>query len=282
MERALHVRLCFASDFPQGPSRQKKYQIHLKSTSGPIDVLLVNKDAWSSPPVVLPVPPPEDLIQCQAVAPSKPQIPPLAHFQEASVPSSTQPSTPTPSSTQDHSPPEQKDTSTGERDVAESRNGVVAVQQGNVHLGTRRCQLLAKGTPVCLLHQTSAFILVGLGCADGNPVCVCGSFQNAASQWWSPRAAVTSTPSAMCLHPAARQPGWTHSCCSPLPLWTAALSYPAPLPPLSQSNLILQEVSMHLVCLPLLVPLGARGWLLAPGNRAELCSASAVSQIHQE
>uniref|UniRef100_A0A8C9F439 E2F transcription factor 4 n=1 Tax=Pavo cristatus TaxID=9049 RepID=A0A8C9F439_PAVCR len=81
----------------QGPSRQKKYQIHLKSTSGPIDVLLVNKDAWSSPPVVLPVPPPEDLIQCQAVAPSKPQIPPLAHFQEASVPSSTQPSTPTPS-----------------------------------------------------------------------------------------------------------------------------------------------------------------------------------------
>ncbi|XP_072202805.1 transcription factor E2F4 [Excalfactoria chinensis] len=97
---------------PEGPSRQKKYQIHLKSTSGPIDVLLVNKDAWSSPPVVLPVPPPEDLIQCQAVTPSKPQIPPLAHFQEASVPSSTQPSTPTPSSTQDHSPPEQKPTST--------------------------------------------------------------------------------------------------------------------------------------------------------------------------
>ncbi|XP_074738200.1 transcription factor E2F4 isoform X1 [Strix uralensis] len=93
---------------PEGLNGQKKYQIHLKSTSGPIDVLLVNKDAWSSPPVVLPVPPPEDLIQCQAVAPSKPQIPPLAHFQEASVPSSTQPSTPTPTSTQDHSPPTQK------------------------------------------------------------------------------------------------------------------------------------------------------------------------------
>uniref|UniRef100_A0A8B9ZEF1 E2F transcription factor CC-MB domain-containing protein n=1 Tax=Buteo japonicus TaxID=224669 RepID=A0A8B9ZEF1_9AVES len=90
---------------PEGLNGQKKYQIHLKSTSGPIDVLLVNKDAWSSPPVVLPVPPPEDLIQCQAVAPSKPQIPPLTHFQEASVPSSTQPSTPTPTSTQDHSPP---------------------------------------------------------------------------------------------------------------------------------------------------------------------------------
>ncbi|NXW63235.1 E2F4 factor, partial [Eurystomus gularis] len=97
---------------PEGLNGQKKYQIHLKSTSGPIDVLLVNKDAWSSPPVVLPVPPPDDLIQCQAVAPSKPQIPPLAHFQEASVPSSTQPSTPTPSSTQDHSPPAQKATST--------------------------------------------------------------------------------------------------------------------------------------------------------------------------
>ncbi|PKU31153.1 transcription factor hypothetical protein [Limosa lapponica baueri] len=97
---------------PEGLNGQKKYQIHLKSTSGPIDVLLVNKDAWSSPPVVLPVPPPEDLIQCQAVAPSKPQIPPLAHFQEASVPSSTQPSTPTPTSTQDHGPPVQKNTST--------------------------------------------------------------------------------------------------------------------------------------------------------------------------
>ncbi|KAM6324837.1 transcription factor E2F4 [Podargus strigoides] len=97
---------------PEGLNGQKKYQIHLKSTSGPIDVLLVNKDAWSSPPVVLPVPPPEDLIQCQAVAPLKPQIPLLAHFQEASVPSSTQPSTPTPTSTQDQSPPTQKATST--------------------------------------------------------------------------------------------------------------------------------------------------------------------------
>ncbi|NXS05916.1 E2F4 factor, partial [Oxylabes madagascariensis] len=97
---------------PEGLNGQKKYQIHLKSTSGPIDVLLVNKDTWSSPPVVLPVPPPEDLIQCQAAAPSKPQIPPLTHFQEASVPSSTQPSTPTPTSTQDHGPPTQKNAGT--------------------------------------------------------------------------------------------------------------------------------------------------------------------------
>uniref|UniRef100_A0A8C5TX18 E2F transcription factor 4 n=1 Tax=Malurus cyaneus samueli TaxID=2593467 RepID=A0A8C5TX18_9PASS len=97
---------------PEGLNGQKKYQIHLKSTSGPIDVLLVNKDTWSSPPVVLPVPPPEDLIQCQAAAPSKPQIPPLAQFQEASVPGSTQPSTPTPTSTQDHGPPTQKNSGT--------------------------------------------------------------------------------------------------------------------------------------------------------------------------
>lgn len=133
LKGAFNVWLCFAFDFSQGLNGQKKYQIHLKSTSGPIDVLLVNKDAWSSPPVVLPVPPPEDLIQCQAVAPSKPQIPPLAHFQEASVPSSTQPSTPTPSSTQDHSPPAQKAPSTGERKVPGGRNGIVA-DKGEQHV----------------------------------------------------------------------------------------------------------------------------------------------------
>uniref|UniRef100_A0A8C3SMF3 E2F transcription factor 4 n=1 Tax=Chelydra serpentina TaxID=8475 RepID=A0A8C3SMF3_CHESE len=102
---------------PEGLNGQKKYQIHLKSTSGPIDVLLVNKDALSSPPVVLPVPPPEDLIQCQPAVPAKPQRSPVAHFQEASVPSSTHPSTPTPTSTQDHSPAAQKTTSPGEQGV---------------------------------------------------------------------------------------------------------------------------------------------------------------------
>ncbi|XP_062317367.1 transcription factor E2F4 [Osmerus eperlanus] len=42
---------------------QKKYQIRLKSSAGPIEVLLVNKDPSSLSPVVLPVPPPEDMIQ---------------------------------------------------------------------------------------------------------------------------------------------------------------------------------------------------------------------------
>ncbi|XP_048013639.1 LOW QUALITY PROTEIN: transcription factor E2F4 [Megalobrama amblycephala] len=60
---------------------QKKYQIHLKSSAGPIEVLLVNKDPASSSPVVLPVPPPDDMLQSlstpasttsAAVAPTKP------------------------------------------------------------------------------------------------------------------------------------------------------------------------------------------------------------------
>ena len=42
----------------QGPGFKKNYQIHLKSQSGPINVLLVNKDAESDKPVVVQVPPP--------------------------------------------------------------------------------------------------------------------------------------------------------------------------------------------------------------------------------
>ncbi|XP_062328127.1 transcription factor E2F4-like isoform X1 [Osmerus eperlanus] len=40
-----------------------KYQIHLKSTAGPIDVLLINKDPVNPAPTVVPVPPPEDMLQ---------------------------------------------------------------------------------------------------------------------------------------------------------------------------------------------------------------------------
>lgn len=40
-----------------------KYQIHLKSSSGPIDVVLLNKRSVSSVPVVLPVPPPEEMLR---------------------------------------------------------------------------------------------------------------------------------------------------------------------------------------------------------------------------
>ncbi|KAM9366971.1 transcription factor E2F4-like [Symphorus nematophorus] len=40
-----------------------EYQIHMKSINGPIDVVLLNKRSVSSIPVVLPVPPPEDILR---------------------------------------------------------------------------------------------------------------------------------------------------------------------------------------------------------------------------
>ncbi|XP_076767325.1 transcription factor E2F5 isoform X2 [Arvicanthis niloticus] len=46
-----------------GQNGQKKYHINLKSHSGPIHVLLINKESSSSKPVVFPVPPPDDLTQ---------------------------------------------------------------------------------------------------------------------------------------------------------------------------------------------------------------------------
>ncbi|XP_073515994.1 transcription factor E2F4 isoform X2 [Phyllobates terribilis] len=53
---------CLEVPVPEGVNGQKKFQIHLRSSSGPIEVLLVNKDSSSSPAVVVPVPPPEDLV----------------------------------------------------------------------------------------------------------------------------------------------------------------------------------------------------------------------------
>ncbi|TWW68114.1 Transcription factor E2F4, partial [Takifugu flavidus] len=40
-----------------------KYQIYLKSINGPIDVLLLSKRSVSAPPLVLPVPPPQDILR---------------------------------------------------------------------------------------------------------------------------------------------------------------------------------------------------------------------------
>lgn len=51
-----------------GPGYKKNYQINLKSTSGPINVLLVNKDTDSSSPVVVQVPPPNESLASQAIA----------------------------------------------------------------------------------------------------------------------------------------------------------------------------------------------------------------------
>nr|XP_046241757.1 transcription factor E2F4-like [Scatophagus argus]XP_046241766.1 transcription factor E2F4-like [Scatophagus argus] len=49
-----------------------KYQIHLKSINGPIDVVLLNKHSVSSDPFVLPVPPPEDILRRAKSAMSAP------------------------------------------------------------------------------------------------------------------------------------------------------------------------------------------------------------------
>ncbi|XP_054451107.1 transcription factor E2F5 [Pteronotus mesoamericanus] len=57
-----------------GQNGQKKYQINLKSHSGPIHVLLINKESSSSHPVVFPVPPPDDLTQPSS-QPSTPRTP---------------------------------------------------------------------------------------------------------------------------------------------------------------------------------------------------------------
>lgn len=45
-----------------------RYQIHLKSVRGPIDVVLLNKCSVSSAPVVLPVPPAEEILQSASLA----------------------------------------------------------------------------------------------------------------------------------------------------------------------------------------------------------------------
>ncbi|KAI4546733.1 hypothetical protein MG293_003288 [Ovis ammon polii] len=109
-----HHKVCFAGDtllairapagtslevpIPEGLNGQKKYQIHLKSLSGPIEVLLVNKEAWSSPPGAVPVPPPEDLLQSPPAVSTPPLLPKpaLAQPQDASHPSSPQATTPNP------------------------------------------------------------------------------------------------------------------------------------------------------------------------------------------
>ena len=52
----------------QGPGYKKNYQINLKSSAGPINVLLVNKDTDSSSPVVVQVPPPNENLANQAIA----------------------------------------------------------------------------------------------------------------------------------------------------------------------------------------------------------------------
>ncbi|WAR12180.1 E2F4-like protein [Mya arenaria] len=51
-----------------GPGFKKTYQINLKSNSGPINVLLVNKDSENQSPVVVQVPPADEDLAAQAIA----------------------------------------------------------------------------------------------------------------------------------------------------------------------------------------------------------------------
>ncbi|XP_077023237.1 transcription factor E2F5 isoform X2 [Tamandua tetradactyla] len=72
-----------------GQNGQKKYQINLKSHSGPIHVLLINKESSSSKPVVFPVPPPDDLTpSSQPSTPVTPQKPTLANHNLPEQPAS--------------------------------------------------------------------------------------------------------------------------------------------------------------------------------------------------
>ena len=70
-----------------GQNGQKKYQINLKSHSGPLHVLLINKESSSSKPVVFPVPPPDDLAQ----PPSQPPTPVPPHKPSSAVQSLPEP-----------------------------------------------------------------------------------------------------------------------------------------------------------------------------------------------
>ncbi|CAO2579961.1 Transcription factor E2F5, partial [Lemmus lemmus] len=62
-EYSMIILICLCPMTLKGQNGQKKYQINLKSHSGPIHVLLINKESSSSKPVVFPVPPPDDLTQ---------------------------------------------------------------------------------------------------------------------------------------------------------------------------------------------------------------------------
>ncbi|CAJ0945793.1 unnamed protein product, partial [Ranitomeya imitator] len=76
-----------------GVNGQKKFQIHLRSSSGPIEVLLVNKDSSSSTPVVVPVPPPEDLVLSPPAVPATPEpLPPTPQKEtESRTPTAAEP-----------------------------------------------------------------------------------------------------------------------------------------------------------------------------------------------
>jgi hypothetical protein len=61
---AFKVQNCPIFDISfQNGNNKKNYQIHLKSSVGPIYVLLVNKDTDCTSPVAIEVPPPKSVLE---------------------------------------------------------------------------------------------------------------------------------------------------------------------------------------------------------------------------
>ncbi|OWK04285.1 hypothetical protein Celaphus_00016462, partial [Cervus elaphus hippelaphus] len=93
-------KLWLQQSIKNGQNGQKKYQINLKSHSGPIHVLLINKESSSAKPVVFPVPPPDDLTQ----PPSQPPTPVPPHKPSTAVQSPPEPPVSERSQTLQHTP----------------------------------------------------------------------------------------------------------------------------------------------------------------------------------
>ena len=91
---------CLCPITSKGQNGQKKYQINLKSHSGPIHVLLINKESSSAKPVVFPVPPPDDLTQ----PPSQPPAPVPPHKPSTAAQSPPEPPVSERSQTLQHTP----------------------------------------------------------------------------------------------------------------------------------------------------------------------------------
>lgn len=64
-----------------GPNGQKKHQISLRSSYGPVNVLMIHKASSLSKPVAIPLPPPDDITQPQVKAePSSPRNPSIQNI----------------------------------------------------------------------------------------------------------------------------------------------------------------------------------------------------------
>ncbi|KAL2077021.1 hypothetical protein ACEWY4_026525 [Coilia grayii] len=102
---------------------QKKYQMHLKSSTGPVEVLLVNKDPQSSAPVVLPVPPPEDML-----LPAQPRQTTPTRKSAPTTPTQATPTlTPAPPTTKQPTPPSSIDPAASESGLSSNSSSALSL-----------------------------------------------------------------------------------------------------------------------------------------------------------